>query len=50
MGTCAVVSSVLQPLKAIDQEVQDLLLGLGGQVVEIGKDSAHLGSFQIPEN
>lgn len=42
MFTGTVVSSVLEPLEAVDEVVEDLLPGLRGQVVEIGKDSTHL--------
>lgn len=29
------------PLEAFDEKVEDLLPGLGGQVVEVGEDSTH---------
>ena len=39
--TCAVVASVFEPLKAIDQKVQNFLPGLWRQVVQVGEDSTH---------
>ena len=43
MLTGAVVTAVLKSLESGNQVVYDLLPGLGGQVVEIGEDSAHFG-------
>ena len=43
--TSTVVSPVLQPLEAGDEEVQDLLPGLRGEIVEVGKDPAHVGGL-----
>ncbi len=45
--TCAVVSPVLQPLQPVDEVVDDLLPRLGGQVVEVSEDSAHLGGVAL---
>jgi hypothetical protein len=39
--TGAVIAAVLESLEPVDQQVQDLLPGLGGQVVEVRKDTAH---------
>ena len=45
--TCAVVSPVLQPLQPVDEVVDDLLPRLGGQVVEVSEDPAHLGGVAL---
>ena len=40
--TCTVVSTVLEPFQAVDQQVDDLLPCLGGQVVEVSENTTHL--------
>ena len=43
MVTCAVISAILQPFEAIDEEVHDFPPGLGCQVVQVGENSTHFG-------